>query len=159
MKIREIIDRLKNHKSFGIVIILLAAGVVLVILSLGKSAGKSSVSEVQDNSFDFYEYETALEERLKEKIDTISGVSNPEVILLVETSYVYDYLKENNGKTVTGSVNGEERALTESESAPTIRGVAVICSGGDDPVVKKNIIDMLSALLGISTNKIWVGSR
>ena len=160
MKLNEILDRIKERKSFGIIIILLAAGLIFVIVSTGRSAKKSDSALVaSDNTFDFYEYETQLEKRLEEKIDKISGVDGCDVILLVETSYRYDYLCETGGKTITGKIDGIESVLTESENAPVIRGVAVICKGGDDPVVQRNIMDMLSALLGLPSNKIWVGSR
>jgi len=39
---------------------------------------------------------------------------------------------------------------------PTIRGVAVICTGGDNPLIQQKIINMLSALFNLPTNRIFV---
>lgn len=142
----------------GIVAVLLAAGLFLVFFSgSGKSGGGESY--INRESFDFYEYEERLEKRLEEKINSIGGVSSSEVILLVDTSYIYDYLRDENGKIVITEIGGDDMPVSESESAPKIRGVAVICKGAENAQLKKEIVDMLSALLGISTNNIWVGSK
>ena len=42
--------------------------------------------------------------------------------------------------------------------SPKIRGVAVLCKGGDNPIVKEQIITAISALFDISTNKISVAT-
>ena len=157
MKFGEIFEKIKSRKSFGIIIIMLAAGLIMIIIYSGWGADKKKETAVVEDGFDFYEYENQLEERLEEKINKITGVSGCDVILLVETSYRYDYIKDNAGRYSLKDSGSEERSVTES--APTIRGVAVICGGGDDPVVQKNVMDMLSALLGLPKNKIWVGSR
>lgn len=37
-----------------------------------------------------------------------------------------------------------------------IKGVAVICQGGNDPRVQAEVVRLLSAALGLSTNRIYV---
>ncbi len=158
IKVNKLIEKLKSIKGMGIVVIFLALGLFLVFFSGNKSGGGDK-SELYRESFDFYEYEERLEKRLEEKINALDGISSCEVILLVDTSYIYDYLRDENGKIIIGDISGDDIPISESETAPKIRGVAVICKGAKSAQKKKEIVDMLSALLKISTNNIWVGSK
>ena len=51
--------------------------------------------------------------------------------------------------------NGESPVLIK-EFYPEIKGVAVVCSGADNTVVRENVINCISSLYGISTAKISV---
>ena len=42
---------------------------------------------------------------------------------------------------------------------PKIRGVAVVCSGGDDPIVNSRIKSLVSALFDIGSNRISIARR
>ena len=52
-------------------------------------------------------------------------------------------------------MNGDDKTLAKIIE-PKIRGVAVACSGGDDPVVVEKITKMLSTILSVSTSSISV---
>ena len=58
----------------------------------------------------------------------------------------------SDGQTTT-YVSGKQ---TSSEM-PRVRGVAVLCKGGDDPAVRAEIVQLVSAVLGIGTHRIYVG--
>ena len=45
------------------------------------------------------------------------------------------------------------------EIYPEIRGIAVVCDGGNNPVIKEQLVSILSALFGINTNRISVAAR
>ena len=51
--------------------------------------------------------------------------------------------------------NGEEPIVIKTVGAK-IRGVFVVCEGGDDPVIKEKIIKALCALLDIQSNQVSV---
>ena len=152
MKLTELFNKTGRIKSFGIVLILLAAGLITVFLSSDIGGKKESVPE---QTFDFEKYENALEKRLEEKINKIKGVSGTDVMVLLDRSYSEDYITDKSGKTVIS----DKSALSAGEVAPRVRGAAVICEGGDDPLLQREIINMLSALLDLSTNKIYVGGK
>ena len=154
MSIENVFDKLKNNKGIIITVLLAAAGIMMILLSGNRE--KSSAMRTDHDDFSFEKYESSLEKRLEEKINKIDGVSSCDVILLIETSYIYD--SSDSGNYSDLFVKGTESDKV-SENAPKIRGVAVICSGGGEARIKKDITDMLSALLGIPTNKIWVGSK
>ena len=42
---------------------------------------------------------------------------------------------------------------------PNIRGVAIVCDGGENAAVRENIINAVSAVLDIKTNKISVSKK
>ena len=51
-----------------------------------------------------------------------------------------------------------EKALLLGYSPPEILGVAIVCDGGSSEGVKSEIISMVSALLHLPTNKIYVAA-
>lgn len=154
MNVNGIFVKLKSNKAFIVTVLLASVGIILILIS--GSRDKSCVSNTEQINFDFDKYESTLEKRLEEKINKIDGVSSCDVILLIETSYIHDAKNGSSYSDLFGTGSESDRI---SESAPKIRGVAVICVGGGEARVKKDITDMLSALLGIPTNKIWVGSK
>lgn len=154
MSINYFFEKIKSNKALLITAALAAIGIILILVS-GKSSNSRTGSANYDD-FNFEKYESALEKRLEEKINKIDGVSSADVIILVETSYIYDSINSGSYSELFGDSSENGRI---SESAPRIRGVAVICSGGAQAKIKKDITEMLSALLGLPTNKIWVGSK
>ena len=49
-----------------------------------------------------------------------------------------------------------DSALVETTWLPEVRGVAVVCQGGDDAAVQARLTEMVSVLLGVSTNRISI---
>ena len=52
--------------------------------------------------------------------------------------------------------NNNEEGLPLKVILPEIKGIAIVCTGGENPVVKEQIISSLSALFNISSNRISV---
>ena len=50
----------------------------------------------------------------------------------------------------------EERLVYLGERAPGIVGVGVVCSGGKDATVCREITSLISAAFGVPINKIYV---
>ncbi len=100
-----------------------------------------------------------LEEKVEELCLSVSGVRRAEVLLTLDTSEEYVMAKdvEQNGdyrKSVT--VDAEGGGIELCVVSPKIRGVAVVCTGGDRPVVKQKIISLVSSALGLDSSKIAV---
>jgi len=49
-----------------------------------------------------------------------------------------------------------ESPLLLSAYLPNVQGVAVVCTGGDDPAVREKITTTVASLFGIPTNRISV---
>ena len=83
-----------------------------------------------------------------------------------ETVYVYDADEriqrdgdsDKSSEYIIIDTGDSEDGLKAKILAPKIRGVAVVCQGGNNPTTKEMIITAISALLNISTNKISVAS-
>ena len=52
--------------------------------------------------------------------------------------------------------SGAQYPYVLSEIMPEIEGVAVVADGGDSPVIKEKIINLIKALFGLEINKIMV---
>ena len=76
-------------------------------------------------------------------------------------SYVYATNKKttSGGETlsyVTVGSGDRESLVYLSEKAPAILGIGVVCAGGMDPTVRREVTALLSAAFGVGSNKIYV---
>ena len=150
MDIKKLIKPDKNKIT---VILLAIIGVALIISSgrLGKEE-KKEVTEYTEVGF----YTSYLEQRITELCNSIYGISDAKVFLTLDTSSEQVY--QNDGASdflIVTNENGQT-AVKLCEIYPKVRGIAVVCNGGDIPRVQKTVTELLSAALGLPTNKIRV---
>lgn len=132
-----------KEKALRIVIALGIAGIVLIFLSsLWDTDGRESSQDGLQSGISAEDYGNRLEKELTDIISKISGVGRCEILLTMENSVEYVYL--SNGDTKTKSIE------------PTVRGVAVVCDGGENPVTKEKIIDVVTKALNISSSRVSV---
>lgn len=112
---------------------------VLAILLIGFSS-VFDFSRGDDNVSD--EYAARTEERLLEIVTSIDGVGEAKIFLTMDNSGENVYLKNSDTKTVS--------------IEPTVRGVVVVCDGGDDPIVSSRVMDAVTKALCISSDKVCV---
>ena len=155
--------------SIKLVVILGAAGMVLILLSEVFSGG-STDSGNADNTLTADSnaaFSDDTEERLKKTLERIEGVGKAEVMITFGGTSEYVYAKEE--KTRSGEKDkstedeyvligsgGDKQALLRKILSPEIKGVAVVCEGGDSNIVKERIYSTVSALLGLTADKIYV---
>ena len=149
----------KSGKGIGVLLLLLVAGFLLIFVSDLSGKDKNNSQTAVSEEFDFAEYERILESRLSDKINSVYGISDSKVIVILDSSYTYEYLEMSSGNILVCESDGDEIPVAIKRYAPRVRGVAVICKGGEDPENKNKITQMLSSLLDISSNKIWVGGK
>ena len=161
--------------------IVLAAGLVglllLCVTSLPKSArGEAAKNPAQESiRIDLTAYEQQLEERLCGIIAAIAGAGETRVMITLEsgsepiyavqgkTDSKHSYsensteesLSANKEYVIIGSGAGEQ-GLVLKMVEPQVRGVAVICRGGDDLIVRQAIVEAVTAVLGVGSNKVSV---
>lgn len=131
--IKKIYD---NPKFIRIAIIVGVCAVVLIFLS--------SYIDFTDfnNTADVEAYCTALEESLLSVVTQIEGVGNAKIFLTMDNDGENVYL--NNSDTKTKSIT------------PVVRGVVIVCDGGDDPIVVNRVMSAVTKSLDISSNKVCV---
>jgi len=158
----------KNMKIF--VILGLAAGALLIILSFTASGGRNNASDENRVRIDSRDFVREQEEKLKEILNRIDGVSEPFVMITLANSSQHIYavrenIKENsrNGENLQREVSRDiifhgdsEQPLLIKEIEPRIKGVAVICRGISSPDMQLKIINLVSTVLNLPTNRVYV---
>ena len=130
----------QNGKLRNIIIIAGALGIALIFLSGFLSNAQQKSEDTRD--FSASSYSDSITKRLESLISDIEGAGKTRVLLTMENSAEYVYLE--NGTTKT------------KEIEPRVRGVLVICEGGDDPVAVGRITEAVTKALDISTAKVCI---
>ena len=160
----------------------LAAGVVLIILSLFTANNKketsvnTNISNISGNlsRINTEDYIIMQEKKLCEILKRIDGVSEPFVMITLDSSSEYIYaskqsIKESsskNGETTQKDVQKEiilyedekksKSPILVKEIQPKIKGVAVACRGIGSAEMQLKIINLVSTVLNLPTNKVYV---
>ncbi|MCL2071664.1 MAG: hypothetical protein FWH07_05455 [Oscillospiraceae bacterium] len=108
--------------------------------SPGNSAGGLGEGFSEGNSVT--DYEKQLEKELERAISAIDGVGELTIMVTLDS--------------ISETVYSERGTGVRTVITPRVRGVAIICDGGGDIVVKQKIVELVSRVLGISTMRISV---
>ncbi|MEE0947037.1 MAG: hypothetical protein U0M42_09480 [Acutalibacteraceae bacterium] len=150
-------------------------GIVLIGISSFLPFGKQK-ERAQTESFSAELYVSDMEARLTEIVKGISGDKNPKVMITLETGVRREYAGQTEGeskqkndgeqsetsdekKETTITVkksDGSETAIVVTEYMPQIRGVAVVCKGGDRQDVSSAVKSAIGAALNITSKRISV---
>ena len=162
---KQVFIRLKNDRKSSIIIFIGLVGMLMIMFS-GADNDKKAESNISDSQIILSE--SKLADEVENFIENIEGAGKTKVILTFETYEETVYAEDKDENFSSGGdkdINSEyviidngdtEDGLKLKVISPKIRGVAVICQGGNNPIVKSQIISALSALFDISTNKISV---
>ncbi len=105
----------------------------------------------------------SVEEKIIEICSQVAGVGNVRAVVTLGGGYRAIYAADSqasgtsyrNETVLTGS-GSSEKALLLGYQNPEITGIGIVCSGGDDPSIRQNIISLVAAAFNVSTNKIYV---
>ncbi len=148
--------RKKNPALRGgkkLVLFLIAAGGVVLLLISGIFGGEEKKSEEYTDVGFYTEY---LEGRIRELCESIDGVEEAVVFLTLDCSSEYVYRDDGASDFLILSGGDGEEAVKLCEIYPRVRGIAVVCTGGELARIKETVTELLSAALGLPTNKIKV---
>lgn len=156
----------------GVVVL---CGILLLLISCGslpfgeKDSGRTeaeSDAAVQENieSSNLQNFRERTKEELVTLLEGVEGVGHVDVMITVRASNEKVTLKDSTNKE---GGSQEETVLIEDsernsspyviqEKEPELEGVVVVCDGGDDAVVKREITDAVGALFQIESHKIKV---
>lgn len=133
MSIKNILD---NEKTAKIAMIIGAVAIGIIFLSsFIDFSGMSS-------DVDIDKYRTDLEEKLLYVVTQIEGVGNAKIFLTMENEGESVYLQNSDTKT--------------KNITPSVRGVVVVCDGGDDPLIVSRVLSAVTRSLDIPSNKVCV---
>lgn len=111
-------------------------------------------------------YRQALEARIASICAQVAGAGEVRVIVSLEGGFEYVYAtdEKNAGSgssrvyVTVGSGSGKTLVFL-TEKAPTIRGIGIVCSGGGDPGVRKELTSLLCSVFGIGSNCVFITER
>ena len=159
----------ENKKTELKLLPVLACAVVGVVLllygSIGKDSSNKENSIVQEiSAYDETKYEEELTKKVEDVCSQIAGAGKVKVAITLDGSYRAIYAQNSaDGSSVkreyflVGS-GSSESALLLGYSPPQILGIAIVCDGGNNARVRAEIISLVSALLDLPTNKIYVAA-
>ena len=163
-KFKDMFSVIKNKKNV-LIVLLGFIGIFLIFISeIIPEKEKEIIKTPSDLPSGF---ELELEKRLEEAVSQISGAGKTDITITLDSSKEYFYAKnssENTGDSETEkeselvileSAEGEEPIVLKTDEAK-IRGVLVVCEGGNDPLVCEKILEAICALLDIPSNKVSV---
>lgn len=162
---KKLLDGLKRYKYAAIVIVI---GLALLLIP-GKST-KAEPAQQPEEALDEASYLSGVEARLEQTLAQMHGAGEVRVMLTLktgsETRYQTDVSTstEDDGarssreqKTVILSAGSAyDEAAVSAVEYPRFQGALVLCQGANDPVVKLNCINAVSALTGLKSDQITV---
>ena len=158
--VKKVAEKLKKDKKTLIIMLVGISGMLLIMLA--PSAAKSQ--ETQESNI-VYDYNISdIQNELRILVESIKGAGEARVFITYESEKENVYAMNIDEKSDGSEVHFKsEYIITDDDSGlilkvmyPKVKGVAVVCKGGSDPVVKEKIYSVVSALFDISTNKISV---
>ena len=168
------LEKIKCDKKLIIIIIVGILGTVLLMFS-GQEKSETENTDNQtekvntDRLATIDEVEKKLESKLEELISSMSGVGDVNVIVTVASSDEYIFaenvkIETDNDSALTDrniiiSGNKEGDGVVEkSVKNPDVLGVAVVCQGADNLIVKSEITNLVTSLFGIGIDRVYVGN-
>lgn len=169
----KIPDKIKKKiKSPKVLIVLGFIGIGLIFLS----SFMPSKSDDPPASVSVSEYKKEITESVKEIVTSVTGDKDPTVVVTLDSGIRYTYADsgETDSSTASGSStnqksqsskrsyvtvkdsSGAEKALIITENMPEIRGVAIVCMGGDNEQIAEKIKNAVTAALNITSKRVYI---
>ena len=160
-----------------LLIILGISGILLIFISsLFSGSDKSDEKTVSGSTYTAEQYCEMLEDNIKNIVTGITGDKNPTVVITLESGIRYSYASadETDTSSATGSTtdqsseskkqsyitvktaDGGEQALIITEIMPEVRGVAIICTGGNQEATAEKIKNAVTAALNITSKRVYI---
>ena len=163
-RLKGIVSGFKADKRLMIIVALGTVGVLLLVISELIPEKSDDVTEVPYSQINSAEaYEEQLEERLEKLLGNINGAGRVSVMLTLASGDENIYATEqkqgesnSERKYVIVDNSKEETGLLLKVAEPEIRGVGIVCDGSDNANVRQEIINTVSAVLNISSNRISI---
>lgn len=157
-KIRKLLTKAGAYKYAAMVLLL---GVTLMLMP------QKEKQQIEPPTEQIKE-ETSLEERLETVLSQMDGVGKAKVLLTLATGTSYQYQTDVRTYTKQEDTEVQKETVLASDGAgkqvpiavrttyPTYQGALVLCQGADSAAVRLDVIDAVSDLTGLGSDKISV---
>ena len=172
---------LKEKNKKILIALGLFAGAILIILSFFTSGGNNKNASKNTGAtnascltrIDSETYIAVQEKKLCEILRRIDGVSDPFVMITLDSSSEYIYASKQSVKESSSKDGATQKDVQKDiilyedekkskspilvkEIQPKIKGVAVVCKGISGADMQLKIINLVSTALNLPTNKVYV---
>ena len=156
-------DTLKASKGMWLLLLGVVAGLLFLFWEGNEGASTPPVEEPSLSDFAATDDAIAtLEMRVSRLLESMDGVSQVSVILLPDTTGETIYAQ--NGRYENGALTERDYVFTDETGKPVVlrlvypklRGAAVVCRGGSNPILQEKIVSLLCALFDLSAGKVYV---
>ena len=165
---RAVSENIKKDKSKWkkLLLILAVCGVGIALLLFGGRGEKDGGEGAETSAeLDAEAYSRSLEEKICGICQGVRGAGEVTVLVSLRggyrTVYAFDAQSTSSGYkseiVMSGSGSGKQAVVTAYEN-PEIAGIGIVCTGAEDPEVRRQIISLVSAALAVPTNKIFVAT-
>ncbi len=160
---------------------ILAAGILGIVL-IGVSSflpkgdkEEASTADARAAKLSTEDFIRRTEEKLTAIVHSIEGAGECKVMVTLENGVEYVYATEERVNTDRQEGDGEisqrddsdksvivvdtgdgKQGLLVTEIQPTVKGVVIVCEGGDQPVVQQRVIDTVTTALNLSSKRVCV---
>lgn len=140
----KLTEVLKSEKGIKVIFAIGIALIIIIFLLsfLDGNDSKHNSPEKENILTDIDEYEGKLEKKLTEIIEEIDGTSDIHVMITLE-------------KTEENIYGGKTSDISATVS-PTVRGVVVVCKGGENAVIREKVLEAVCKALGVSAARVCV---
>lgn len=176
IKANELLDKLKKDKKLLIIAAVGILGIIILFVgSLKESGGRGSSQQAEsvpeERTMTAADIEEVLEEKLTAIVSQISGAGAVKVMVTVNSSGEYVYAQNSKTKNDSDSSSNDseiviyesagkgDNGLVISVKNPEILGVAVLCDGGESAVIKSEVVQLVTSLFGIGSDRVYVGKK
>lgn len=150
-------------RKYIYVVLVMAVGVALMFLPTGNrdSTGADPPAKEDGDSFDL----DAFEEKLERTLSQVEGAGEARVVLTLEGGS-RQVLARNQDREGDGGVSntvvtvgkgsGQQEVVPLQTVSPQFRGALIVCPGGGNAQVRLKLIEAVSALTGLGSDRISV---
>lgn len=179
LDLRSLKEKFTKKTAVKILVVIGIIGILLIFLSEFINTGNNSAKDNTTGNDYAAAYIDKNEKRLEDIISKINGVGRVDVLITVESGVenIYETDNKNSDESVENqgqgsqtqrntdnesshviidSKTGGQEALLTKQLEPEIKGVIIVCDGGNSAEVKEDIIHSVSTALGLPTNRISV---
>lgn len=168
----------KKEKSLPILIVVGLLGILIILFSSDKPE-QTEISACEQMTTTTYAQD--LEQRLTAMVSSVAGVGKAKVMVTLENGIEYVFASEDKQSIDTDEDNksehekrvsqknvteekivivdnsyGSRQALVRTSKEPTVKGVAVVCEGGDKITIQQEVTQLVTTALDIGANKVCV---
>ena len=146
----KIIDIIKNKKGVILLVFGLVIGIILVMSDI--KPNKNTTTQNTQNTDNYIEN---TELKLENLINEINGVSDTKVMINLKGGNGVAYIDSTSSKDGI-PVIVDNRVVYAKEYLPEIEGVAIVCKGGNNAIIKEKITELVCSVLGLYSTHVYV---